>query len=108
MKKISLRDKIIEAYPDDAICFFDGFDDAILGIEDESMRVIYSTKKALKIIYAEMKITKRVLDADELESGMTIKEKRMEMAREHFDYNVKGTKGQNFPIWCDDDFDFFL
>ena len=43
------REEIIENYPNEEIWFADGFDNAILGIESDSMRVVYSVDKTLKI-----------------------------------------------------------
>lgn len=49
--KRNLREIIIATYPDEEIYFAKGFDDAIIGIEDDTMRVVYSSKKAIRIIY---------------------------------------------------------
>tara|TARA_R110002012_G_scaffold55850_3_gene142537 strand:+ start:6421 stop:6660 length:240 start_codon:yes stop_codon:yes gene_type:complete len=73
---------ILENYPDEQFLIADGFDDAIIGLEDYSQRLIYSMKECLRI----------------LEQDMTAEE-----ALEHFDYNVRGAYvGEQTPIWCND------
>ena len=42
--------EIIDSYPDEKILIADGFDDAIIGIEIPSMRLIYSVKKMYRDI----------------------------------------------------------
>ena len=75
---------ICESYPDVAFIFADGFDDAIIGFCDNEMRIIYSVKKSIEILCKQMS---------------------MEEAIEYFEYNVSGSKGEKFPIWCYDLFD---
>jgi hypothetical protein len=61
----------------------DGFDDAIIGIDSDSMRLIYSVSKCIEILSKDM---------DE------------EEAVEYFDFNVRGSYvGEKTPIWCTDD-----
>lgn len=106
VNKKNLRKIIIDTYPDDEqIYFAKGFDDAIIGIEEDTMRVVYSCKKAIQIIYNDTPMKKSDLDKDEIESGVTVREKRMEQAIEHFEFNVRGSKGEKLPIWVDDDFE---
>ena len=76
-------DEIIDKYSDQEILKADGFDDAILGIDSRSGRLIYSTQKCIDIL---------------IEEGMTYED-----AMEHFYYNVEGAYvGELTPIWCDD------
>ena len=78
-------DKILEWFPDEEILKADGFDDAIIGIDDTSMRLIYSINKCIIILLSEEDLTE-------------------EDALEHFHYNVKGSYvGEKTPIWCTDD-----
>jgi len=101
------REQITEQYPDEKIWFADGYDDAILGIDDDTMRVIYSTKKAMAILFKETKITDaewKEMKNNLEDEQMTKDEKRMEMAREWFEFNVIGSKGSDLPIWCNDEF----
>ena len=77
-----MLDKILEWFPEDEILKADGFDDAIIGIEDREMRLIYSVSKCLEILMEEM-------DDEE--------------ALEYFEFNVKGAwMGNKTPIWCTD------
>lgn len=73
---------ILEKYPDETFLKADGFDDAILGVDESSMRLIYSISKCIDILMEDMS------DEDALE---------------HFYYNVSGSyMGEQTPIWCDD------
>jgi len=73
--------EIIESYGEETL-FADGFDEAIIGIDLNSMRVIYSTAKCIEILCRDMD---------------------QEDALEHFDYNVFGAwVGDKTPIWCRD------
>jgi hypothetical protein len=75
-------DKILEWFPEDEILKADGFDDAIIGIDDSSMRLIYSVSKCIEILSQDM---------DE------------EDAIEYFEFNVAGAYvGEKTPIWCRD------
>jgi hypothetical protein len=62
----------------------DGFDDAVIGIDESSMRVIYSSGKCIEILM--------------LQSEMLL-----DQAIEFFEFNVKGSYvGDKTPIWCED------
>jgi hypothetical protein len=79
-----MLDKILEWFPEDDILKADGLDDAIIGIEVSSCRLIYSKSKVINILVSE---------------GMTEQE-----ALEHYDYNIEGAYvGDKTPIWCADD-----
>lgn len=76
-------DKIVEWFPEDEVLVADGFDDAIIGIDSDSMRLIYSVSKCIELLSKDM---------DE------------EEAVEYFDFNVRGSYvGEKTPIWCTDD-----
>lgn len=78
-----MLDKIIEWFPEDDLLIIDGFDDAILGIDEYSLRLIYSVSKCIEI----------------LEKDMTEEE-----AVEYFDFNIKYNYiGEKTPIFCNDD-----
>ena len=63
----------------------DGFDDAIIGVDESSLRLIYSVSKCLDILREEM---------DEAD------------AYEYFTFNVSGAyMGEKTPILCWDNFD---
>lgn len=79
-----MLDKILEWFPEEEILKADGFDDAIIGIEDDSMRLIYSISKCIEILVAQ---------------GMP-----EEDAVEYFHFNTKcAWVGDKTPIWCTDD-----
>ena len=77
-------EEIIEQYCDVEILKADGFDGAIIGIEKNDMRLIYSVSKCLEILEKDM----NKLDAIE-----------------YFKFNVSGSYiGNKTPIWCWDNF----
>jgi hypothetical protein len=76
---------IIENYQDEEILKADGFDDAVIGIDTNSMRLIYSVQKCIDILKED--------EMDEID------------AIEYFEYNVLGAYvGEKTPIWCNDFF----
>lgn len=82
--KTNMLDKILEWFPEEELLKADGFDDAIMGIEEATMRLIYSKSKVIEILVSE---------------GMS-----EEDALEHYSYNIEGAyMGQKTPIWCIDD-----
>jgi hypothetical protein len=77
-----MKEKILELYGDDELLLADGFDDAIIGFDEQGWRVIYSVRKCIDILMKDM---------GELE------------AIEYFAYNVSGAYlGEKTPIWCYD------
>ena len=81
---MNLLEGIVELYQEEEILKADGFDDAVIGIEERSMRLIYSVGKCIEIL-------------------MTKEDMSLEEAMEYFDFNVKGSwVGDKTPIWCDD------
>ena len=75
---------IIENYHEEEFLKADGFDDAIIGVEENEMRLIYSVSKCLEILEKDM----NKLDAIE-----------------YFKFNVSGSYiGNKTPIWCWDNF----
>ena len=77
-------EQIFEQYYDVEFLKADGFDDAIIGIEENDMRLIYSVSKCLEILEQDM---------TELD------------AMEYFTFNVCGAYvGVKTPIWCWDNF----
>jgi hypothetical protein len=47
-------DNILENYPEEEFLKADGFDEAILGVDDTSMRLIYSVSKCIEILMKDM------------------------------------------------------
>jgi hypothetical protein len=77
-----MLEKILDWFPEIKIMKADGFDDAIIGIDIDSHRLIYSVSKCIEILEKEMD---------------------NEGAIEYFYYNVKGSDlGEKTPIWCID------
>lgn len=75
---------IMQQYKDDTFLKADGFDEAIIGVDEYSMRLIYSVKKCIEILCKDMSY---------------------EDALEHFEFNVSGSYvGDKTPIWCYDIF----
>ena len=77
--------RILDAYPDDNFLIADGFDNAVIGLDEQSGRLVYSISKCIAILKKD---------------GMT-----EEDAMEHFSYNVSGAYvGEQTPIWGNDSF----
>jgi hypothetical protein len=80
-----MLDYILETYDDESFLKADGFDEAIIGVDENSMRLIYSVSKCIEILSQDMS---------------------EEDALEHFYYNVSGSYvGEKTPIWCEDMFE---
>jgi hypothetical protein len=78
------RETIAEYYPD--TLYADGFDDALLGVQDSTGIAVYSIAKCIEILMTE----------DEMSE---------EDALEHFSFNVSGGYvGGMTPIWVEDRF----
>ena len=81
----TLLDSIVEYHEDEEILKADGFDDAVIGIELGTMRLIYSVKKCLEILTSE---------------GMSLED-----SIEYFESNTRGSYvGEKTPIWCEDNY----
>lgn len=82
-----LIDEIIERYPEEEIIKADGYDEAIIGIDENTMRLIYSIKECINILIEKEKMSR-------------------EDALEHFYFNTfRAYIGAKTPIWCQDDFE---
>ena len=79
------REKVQEMFGDDVeLLFADSYDDAIMGVDFSTHRVIYSIEKCLEILKTN--------------EGM-----EEEDAIDHFYYNVAGSSvGDKTPIWSHD------
>ena len=81
---MNIFDQILEAYPESLFLKADGFNDAVIGVEDNEMKLICSVKKCLDISEKDMPY---------------------EEAVEFFEYNVSGAyMGERTLIWCWDNF----
>ena len=78
-------EQIVEQYYDEEFLKADGFDEAIIGVDETTMRLIYSVSKCIEILMRDMS---------------------EEDAMEYFTFNVSGAYvGKKTPIWCWDKFD---
>jgi hypothetical protein len=78
---------LLDLYPEDEFLIADGFDDAVIGVDYGSSRLIYSCKKCLEILVEQEEMTP-------------------EDAIEYFQYNVAGAYvGEKTPIWCEDSYE---
>lgn len=76
--------EILEKYPDEVFLKLDGLDDAIIGVDENSMKLIYSINKCINIL--------------SFEDFMGI-----ENAIEYFDFNIRYTYfGEKTPIFKDE------
>lgn len=76
--------QILEQYEEETFLKADGFDEAIIGVDETTMRLIYSVSKCIDIL------CRSISEED---------------AIEHFNYNVRGGfVGDKTPIWCSDNF----
>ena len=76
---------ILENYPDENFLIADGFDNAVIGVDEKSMRLIYSVKRVMDILLKDMSETD---------------------ASEYFYFNIDGAyMGDKTPIWCYDNFE---
>lgn len=76
--------ELSEIYPDENFLKMDGFDDAVIGVEDRTMRLVYSKSKIMKQLIKSM----------DYESAMV-----------HFDHNIGGKlETSRMPIIVNDMF----
>ena len=81
-----MLDIIMEQNPEGEFLKADGLDEAIIGYDDQTGRLIYSMSKIIDILI--------------IDDGMT-----EEDALEHYYYNIHGGYlGEKTPIWCCDYF----
>jgi hypothetical protein len=79
-----ILEHILEWFPEEDMLIADGFDEAIIGIEESSMRIIYSESKCIRVLMRDQGLSE-------------------EDAVEHYQFNVKGAYvGEKTPIWCID------
>lgn len=76
-------EKIIDNFEGETFLRADGFDDAIIGVDESTMRLIYSVSKSIEIL---------------MKDNMSYEE-----AIDYFYFNVSGSYvGEKTPIWCYD------
>jgi hypothetical protein len=75
-------EELADMFPDDNILVIDGMDAAIIGIEVNDVRLIYSKKKIIEILCSDMS---------------------EEDAQEYYSFNILNSYvGPSTPIFCDD------
>jgi len=78
------KKKWIKWYEEEGLLKADGFDDAIIGIDEKTMRLIYSVSKCIEILSKNMS---------------------KEDAVDYFYFNMESAYvGEKTPIWCTDNF----
>lgn len=78
-----IRERLEERFPDTEFLLADGLDEAVIGIDSKTMRVIYSKEKIIEIL----------MERDEME--------RTE-ALEYFSFNIQGAYvGDKTPIYME-------
>lgn len=78
-------EKIIKAFVDEEFVRCEGLDEAIIGVDYDKMRLIYSIKKVIDILKNDPNI---------------------EDAWEHFSFEIiNSMEGENSPVWCYDLFE---
>lgn len=78
-----LLERILVNFPDEQFLKADGFDEAVIGVDLKTMRLIYSVSKCLDILMESM---------------------TLEDAWDYFYFNMEGSYvGESTPIWCMDE-----
>jgi hypothetical protein len=76
--------ELYDMYPDAEFLRMEGFDDAVIGVDERTMRLVYSKSKIMRQLIRSMDY---------------------ETAMEHFDYNIAGAwVGDDTPIIVNDMF----
>jgi hypothetical protein len=79
-----MLEQILESYPEETFLKIDGHDNAILGVDETTMRLCYSVNKIIENLMVDM-------DEDE--------------AVEYYDFNIAGAyMGEQTPILVQDRF----
>ncbi len=96
----------IEALGDEEIIFFDGYDDAIVGLGTRFgmyEQVVVDKNKVISILMKDMEVDE--LETEDLEDGfkeIIIQNMKYEMALEYFDFNViGGWYGDRTPMFIE-------
>ena len=78
-------EKIIKAFEDEQFLKADGFDEAVIGVDYDNLRLVYSISKVIDILKQDM-------NTDD--------------AWEYFAFNILGSYvGEKTPVWCYDMFE---
>ena len=75
---MSVKETIINAFPDEQFLFADGFDDAVIGLSTKNL-ICYDREKCIQILMKDMSLTD---------------------AEEYFNFNVEGAYvGEKTPLF---------
>ena len=78
----SKREQLLKFVPDDTLLFADGFDDAIMGLDTNSLRVVYSKQKMIECLLKDMELDEAI---------------------EYLEFNTWGAYvGEQTPIYVDE------
>jgi hypothetical protein len=81
---MTILETILEVFEEEKFEAVPGFDEAVIGVDDKSMRLIYSVTKCYKVLSKDM---------------------TLEDAKQYFDFNIYGAYlGEKMPIFCWDTF----
>jgi chorismate mutase len=79
-----MLEEIVENFPEEEILKADGLDEAVIGIDMSSMRLIYSKQECIRVM-------------------MYDQDMEQEEAIEYLEFNTFcAYVGEKTPIWCDD------
>lgn len=94
-------ERIIEEYPN--ILIINDYDDAIIGLAERigmEPVIAYDRNKVIDILAKDMNITLSDLSDSELNNGISLQDKKYELAEEYFEYNIAGAyMGEFTPIF---------
>jgi hypothetical protein len=97
--------QILEHYPEEDFLLADGLDEAIIGVDGKDFRLVYGIEKCIECIAKSMTVTEDDLEGYEKEEGMTLEQKKYELAVEYFYYNTIGAYvGEKTPIFVYENF----
>ena len=84
--RCNMLDKILEYFNDETeLIKADGFDDAIIGLEQQHMKLVYSVQLCIEVL---------------MKDGMTLDD-----AIDYFEFNVRGSLTFDSPLFVDTDWD---
>lgn len=84
--RCNMLDKILEYFNEETTFIkADGFDDAIIGLEQQQMKLVYSVPMCIEVL---------------VKDGMSVDD-----AIDYFEFNVRGSLGAESPLFVDTDWD---
>lgn len=93
----------VESLLDGDAIFYDGLDSAIIGVAERfgmETVVCYDRNKVIAVLMETFSVSEADLSEDEIAEGITIEDKKLEMAEEWFQYNtIGGWNGDYTPVF---------